>query len=137
MGVALKKAKIASIARFYSLIDNIKSGFARWREIWTFGTTDPFHEDGVNLNLTRSHILSNQEEMRDLCAILEFPEPAITSLKAPPEMPWDWMAPNSKAGHALKRAEPGTWSPPEVAPAQRPARKARAKKRPKKKTRRR
>ena len=37
--------------------------FERWNDLYENGGQDPFWEDGVNLNLTRNHILYAQKEM--------------------------------------------------------------------------
>lgn len=39
----------------------ILSHYARWKEIYENGSSDPNHADGVNLNLVRNHIIYMQK----------------------------------------------------------------------------
>lgn len=40
--------------------------FQRWDHIYEFGCTDPFYEDGTNLNLVRNHIIHYKKEIEEL-----------------------------------------------------------------------
>ena len=64
----------------------IKS-YEHWEDIHNYGGNDPFHEDGVNLNLIRNHILHYRMQLEELDY---FPE--IMERPVPPEMENTYMA---------------------------------------------
>ena len=41
----------------------LEKEYARWDEVFTRGGSDPFWTDGVNLELTRNHILHYKEQL--------------------------------------------------------------------------
>ena len=38
-----------------------------WRTIAANGCTDPFHADGVSMNLLRNHLIAFKRDMREVC----------------------------------------------------------------------
>lgn len=64
----------------------IKS-FARWQHLYEFGGTDPFYEDGVNLNLARNQILAARKDLEDLGYF-----PAVYNQEVPPVVDNKYMA---------------------------------------------
>lgn len=58
------------------LIKELEDSFNRWGYLKEFGGSDPFWEDGCNMNLVRNHILYYKNEMKELCNDkgLELPE---------------------------------------------------------------
>lgn len=84
------------------LVSVIKGRFATWRAIWLNGTTDPFYQDGTNLNLIRNHIIYYQDQLVALCKRDGISLPKAAEMAPPREMPHDWLATRSKAGkHAV------------------------------------
>ncbi len=75
----------------------IKKSHVHWREIWRHGTSDPFFEDGTNLNLVANHIRYWQDLARLWCERHGVATPGITSVFVPAEMDPRWMAPGSRA----------------------------------------
>ena len=49
------------------LVDAIRRSFDDWDHIRKKGTTDPCWPDGTNMNLVRSHILNDQERLKEAC----------------------------------------------------------------------
>lgn len=45
---------------------NLIDSFARWEHLYTYGGSDPFWEDGCNLNLVRNHIIYNKKKLEGL-----------------------------------------------------------------------
>lgn len=62
----------------------------RWSELWHFGGSDPFYEDGVNLNLVRNHIIYYHIQCEEELEPSEFP--AEYSMPIPPEVDNNYMA---------------------------------------------
>jgi hypothetical protein len=85
----------------------IKKSHVHWREIWRHGTSDPFFEDGTNLNLVANHIRYWQDLARTWCERHQAAAPRIALVFVPAEMDPQWMAPGSRAGRfSLNRKEP-------------------------------
>lgn len=67
----------------YELTDE----FFRWQYMYEHGGSDPFYEDGYNMNLLRNHIIYFKKRLEE---ISYFPE--IYFKETPPEMPNKYMA---------------------------------------------
>ncbi len=65
---------------------------AIWKRIQEYGCNDPFWPDGCNMNLTRNHILSYKQQIRELCEKNNLPLPEKYYLPTPPEVDDDYMA---------------------------------------------
>ena len=63
-----------------------------WKHINEEGCNDPFWPDGMNLNLTRNHILSYRNEIAGLCEKNGFSLPPEYFLKIPPVVPDNYVA---------------------------------------------
>ena len=50
-----------------SLINVLVKDFERYEHIKQFGCDDPFHPDGVNLNLKRNHIIYDKKQIEQYC----------------------------------------------------------------------
>lgn len=61
-----------------------------WQEIFEHGCQDPFWPDGVNLNLTRNHILWYRHEIEENLKEEDYPE--CYSLPVPPEVDQGYIA---------------------------------------------
>lgn len=68
----------------------LRSEYARWRELRDRGGTDPFWPDGVNMNLVRNHILYWKRMIEENLQEAEYPEEYF--LDIPPEMDNNFMA---------------------------------------------
>ena len=66
--------------------------FERWNDLYENGGQDPFWEDGVNLNLTRNHILYAQKEMMRICGEIGYFMPEICTKEPPPVVDDRYMA---------------------------------------------
>lgn len=86
------------------LVSNIRQDFKRWDQIRRKGTTDPFYEDGTNMNLVRGHIDYHQYQLRELCKAQKIrPCPKEARLKPPRRVRETYMAPKSKAAkHSIR-----------------------------------
>lgn len=69
----------------------LERNYARWDEVFTKGGSDPFWSDGVNLELTRNHILYCKEQLaKQENSLLGLPEAYYR--ETPPEVDCDYMA---------------------------------------------
>lgn len=64
----------------------------RWKDINQNGCSDPFWPDGVNMNLTRNHIIYYQRLIRGICAENQLPLPEEYYFSLPPEVDMNYMA---------------------------------------------
>jgi len=69
----------------------LENDYARWDELFTKGGSDPFWTNGVNLELTRSHILYYKAQLAKQENSL-FGLPDIYYRETPPEVDIDYMA---------------------------------------------
>ncbi len=69
----------------------LERNYARWDEVCTNGGSDPFWSDGVNLELTRNHILYCKEQLAKQENSL-FGLPDVYYRETPPEVDSDYMA---------------------------------------------
>lgn len=75
-----------------NLSKDIVSEISQWNYIYTNGGSDPFYEDGGNLNLTRNHIISDKNQIRELCKKYKLPLPPEYELPTPLELDNAYMA---------------------------------------------
>lgn len=82
-----------------TLAIELENSFRRWDTLYTQGGSDPFHSDGVNLNLVRNHILSYKRQMEELMArenetltLFGSSYPDIYYRETPEQVPYDYMA---------------------------------------------
>lgn len=69
----------------------LENEYARWDEVFTNGGSDPFWTDGVNLELTRNHILYYKAQLSKQENSL-FGLPKIYYREIPPEVDSNYMA---------------------------------------------
>ncbi len=100
--MARKKAPVTA----ESLVAQIREDRKRWDEIKAHGTTDPFYEDGVNLNLVRRQIMIKQDELKAFCKEQKLKAcPIEATKKPPPQLSDTYMAKGSKAAkHSFHKA---------------------------------
>lgn len=70
------------------LLYDLHEEVAIWWHIYEYGSSDPFWPDGCNLNLTRTHIMNDVDELKKLGE--------DHSEVIPPEVPETLMIPRSK-----------------------------------------
>ncbi len=72
--------------------------FNEWDHIYEHGCSDPFHADGVNLNLVRNHIIYEKREIDRILkeeqenTLFSTPYPDIYFRGTPSEVPYSYMA---------------------------------------------
>ncbi|MBQ9750792.1 MAG: hypothetical protein IJV87_09490, partial [Clostridia bacterium] len=73
-----------------ALVAKMEESYARWNQIKTEGSGDPFWEDGVNMNLVRNHIISYRRQILELVGEDNLPD--IFDREIPPEVPQNFVA---------------------------------------------
>ena len=69
-----------------AMIRDILQNLRRWEEIKDHGCCDPLWPDGVNMNLTRKHIIYNKRRLLEICESLQESLPEEYYLPLPPEV---------------------------------------------------
>lgn len=80
----------------------IRREIEHWKAINQNGCNDPFWPDGVNMNLTRNHIIYYQRLILEICAENQLPFPEEYYFSPPPEVDKNYMA-NLKQKERVKR----------------------------------
>lgn len=80
----------------------IRREIEHWKAINQNGCNDPFWPDGVNMNLTRNHIIYYQRLIWEICAENQLPFPEEYYFSPPPEVDKNYMA-NLKQKERVKR----------------------------------
>lgn len=73
-------------------ISHLIKEIAIWKHIQEYGCNDPFWPDGCNMNLTRNHVLSYKQQIRELCEENNISLPEEYYLPTPPEVDNNYMA---------------------------------------------
>ncbi len=68
----------------------------RWQEIKDHGCYDQFWSDGVNMNLTRNHIIYNKCRLLEVCEALQEPLPEEYYLPSPPKVDNHYLCKNGE-----------------------------------------
>lgn len=89
---------------------NIRQEIEHWKDINQNGCNDPFWSDGCNMNLTRNHIIYEQEQIRKICEENQITLPEEYYLSIPPEVDMNYMA-NLKQKDRVKRIFFGGYVP--------------------------
>lgn len=63
-----------------------------WKHLLVNGCSDPFWSDGVNMNLTRNHIIYYKMKIAELCEKNNLPLPEEYYLPTPTEINNNYMA---------------------------------------------
>ena len=66
--------------------EQIRKEIGQWKDINQNGCNDPFWSDGCNMNLTRNHIIYEQEQIRKICEENQIPLPEEYYFSVPPEV---------------------------------------------------
>lgn len=73
-------------------ISRLIKEIAIWKHLQEYGCNDPFWTDGCNMNLTRNHVLSYKQQIRELCEENNISLPEEYYLPTPPEVDNNYMA---------------------------------------------
>lgn len=87
-----KKQQITAQSLESALLDE----YIRWKQIFNEGCSDPSWEDGVNINLTRNHILHTKGEIQRHLKDNFIAYPDCFFYPLPVELPNDFMAVDRK-----------------------------------------
>lgn len=88
--MANKEKKITLEQQIKQLRENIVQDLKHWQYLREYGCQDPFWADGVNMNLTRNHIIYYKMRLRELCKDGNLPEEYY--LPTPPEVDNNYLA---------------------------------------------
>lgn len=75
-----------------TLCKNIRGEIDHWEYINRNGCNDPFWPDGVNMNLTRNHIIYAKRQIVEICEEHGIPIPEEMYLPIPPKVNDYYMA---------------------------------------------
>ncbi len=73
-------------------INSMVKSYNRWFHLYENGGSDPFHTDGINLNLVRNHINYDRKRIIDYCTSKELELPNEVYFPLPEEVPMKYMA---------------------------------------------
>ena len=68
----------------------LEESYARWEYLYENGCSDPFYEDGINLNLVRNHIIYYKQMLEKENSLFGLPDAYYREL--PPEVGSKYMA---------------------------------------------
>ena len=68
----------------------LEESYARWECLYEYGGSDPFYEDGVNLNLVRNHIIYYKQILEKENNLFGLPDAYYREL--PPKVDIRYMA---------------------------------------------
>ena len=88
----MAKKKKTPEQEIQELCMDITRKIAQWIDMNENGGQDPFWPDGVNMNLTRNHIIYDKDRIRELCEEHAIPIPEEMYLPLPPEVNIYYMA---------------------------------------------
>lgn len=74
------------------LIKELEDSFQTWDNLKEFGGSDPFWEDGCNMNLVRNHISHYKNEIKKLCGDKGLELPEIYYRETPEKIDNEYMA---------------------------------------------
>lgn len=72
--------------------NEIRREIAHWCYMREYGCSDPSWPDGVNMNLTRNHVIHGKRRLEELCAEAGVDLPGEYYLPIPPEVSKWYMA---------------------------------------------
>ena len=86
------------------LVEKLERNFKRWEHLKVFGGSDPFWEDGFNMNLVRGHIIVQKEKIKELCEKEGLELPEIFHIEVPPKVDNKYMARADEIREKAKKA---------------------------------
>ena len=75
-----------------SLRADIKREIAHWIALNEYGGQDPSWPDGVNMNLTRNHVIYDKRQLKEICEDRKIDLPEEYFLPTPPQVDDGYMA---------------------------------------------
>lgn len=87
--------------------DDIVSEIERWKDISKNGCSDPFWQDGINMNLVRNHILYFKRKISEICEENDITLPSEYFLPTPPVVENSYMANLSQKSRVEKLRKSG------------------------------
>lgn len=88
-----KRKELSPEEKIKSLSADIVREIDHWEYINAHGCNDPFWPDGMNMNLTRNHIIYDKRRISEICTENSlFPLPEEMYLSTPPEVDNYYMA---------------------------------------------
>lgn len=102
----MKETPEAQIKR---MCDEIVREIGHWESMVQKGCQDPFWTDGVNLNLTRNHVIYYKGEIVRICEEANIELPGEYYMPLPPEVDGNFMADSSSDRYRKLNADP-SWS---------------------------
>lgn len=86
------------------LSEHIAEEVKHWQDLKDHGGSDPFWEDGCNMNLTRNHIIICKNEIEKMCKEdgIEYPEGY--NIPTPPQVAGNYMAEPEKIREDAKNS---------------------------------
>lgn len=89
--------------KLQTLIKKIRASYEYWYEIAEHDCSDPFWEDGCNMNLIRNHIIGLRSQISEQAREEKHPVPCEVYWALPPEVPNTFMARNGRNYQARRR----------------------------------
>jgi len=86
------------------LAEDIKRQRDHWEHLKTYGGSDPLYEDGLNMELTRNHIISDKRRIKEICEETGAQYPEEYSIETPPEIDRYYMARADEIRENAKRS---------------------------------
>lgn len=74
------------------LCEKIRREIEHWEDINQNGCCDPFWPDGLNMNLTRNHIIYEKRQITEICEEHDMPIPGEMYMPTPPKVNDYYMA---------------------------------------------
>lgn len=100
----MKKKEQTPEQKIEELCKDIVYEINHWTSLKEFGGQDPFWPDGVNMNLTRNHVIYAKREIKKICEETGHELPEAYYLGTPPEVDDGYMA-NLKQTKRIARLE--------------------------------
>lgn len=81
-----------AIKKVGQLAQGMEERFEQWNYLKEKGGSDPFYEDGINMNLVRNHIFHYRRQIKELCDKKGIRLPEVYYQEIPPEVDPKYMA---------------------------------------------
>lgn len=92
----MRKKKIIPEDELIRLESACETEHSHWNALYKNGCSDPFYADGVNLMLTRNHIIYYKRKISELCAEYGLEKPSVLYRPLPPKVSQDYVAGKSE-----------------------------------------
>lgn len=78
--------------KLFELTKALEKEHEHWKHLLEHGCQDPFWSDGVNMFLTRNHIIYNRKMIEEICEVIHEQLPEVWYEPVPPEVDRNYMA---------------------------------------------